>query len=181
MKKWLIGAIVGGIITFAWQTLSWTVLELHRDANRYTPKQDSILQYLNSQFTESGEYFLPTHPDGASAEEQEKLMQEATGKPWVKIAYHTGWNENMGANILRGFIVNILMVALLMWILMKIPNASFQTIFLGSLFVGLIGFMHFPYSTFIWYNTGGIRADLLDAVVMWGGCGIWLGWWLRKR
>jgi hypothetical protein len=180
MKKIIIGAIVGGIITFAWQTLSWTALELHQDANQYTPKQDSILRYLSSQFQESGDYFMPANPPGASAEEREKLMTEAEGKPWAKVSYHTKWSGNMTGNILRGLLVNILMVALLIWILLKIPNASFQTILLSSIFVGLMGFMHFPYSTYIWYESGGIRADLLDAVVMWGACGLWLGWYLRK-
>jgi hypothetical protein len=181
MKKMIIGAIVGGIITFAWQTLSWTVLELHQSANQYTPKQDSIISFLNSQFKESGDYFLPSHPPGASAEERDKLMTESEGKPWAKISYHTKWTGNMGANILRGFLVNILMVALLIWILAKIPNASFQTIFLSSLFVGLLAFMQFPYATYIWYESGGIRADLADAIIMWGACGLWLGWWLRRK
>jgi hypothetical protein len=45
----------------------------------------------------------------------------------------------------------------------------------------LIGFIHFPYSTYIWYETRDIRANLLDALVMWGLCGAWLGWWLRKK
>ena len=181
MKKLIIGAIVGGILTFGWQTLSWTALDLHRSANEYTPKQDSILQYLSTQFSEDGSYFLPTVPKGASAEESEKLMASVEGKPWAQISYHTKWNGAMGMNIFRGFLVSILMVALLIWILQKIPNPDFSTIFISAICVGLIGFMHFPYSTYIWYETRDIRANLMDALVMWGLCGAWLGWWLRKK
>ena len=72
MKKTLIGSLVGAVILFLWQFVSWTAAELHRPAQAYTPKQDSILQYLSTQFTEDGTYFLPTYPDGASMEEQQK-------------------------------------------------------------------------------------------------------------
>ena len=62
MKKILIGAIVGGIIIFAWQTLSWPVLNLHAKAAEYTPKQQEIMNYLNSQFNEDGQFMMPMHP-----------------------------------------------------------------------------------------------------------------------
>lgn len=181
MKKWIIGAIVGGILTFAWQTLSWTVLDLHRNGQQYTPKQDSILQYLSSQFSESGDYFLPTYPVGASQEEMNKLMETSKGKPWAKISYHTAWDANMTANILRGLLVNIIMVAMMVWVLMKMGKTSFSTILISCLFVGLIGYLNFPYASYIWYQGGGIRADLLDALLQWGLCGIWLGWWLNRK
>jgi hypothetical protein len=45
----------------------------------------------------------------------------------------------------------------------------------------VISFINFPYTTHIWYLTAGINADLLDAIVMWGLCGIWLAWWLKKK
>ncbi len=144
MKKWIIGAIVGGILTFAWQTLSWTVLDLHRNAQQYTPKQDSILQYLSSQFTESGDYFLPTTPVGASQEEMEKLMVESAGKPWAKISYHTAWDASMPANILRGLLVSIIMVGFMVWILMKMGTPSFSTILISCLFAGLDRVPEFP-------------------------------------
>ena len=181
MKKWIIGAVVGGILTFAWQTLSWTILDLHRNGQQYTPKQDSILQFLNSQFAESGDYFLPTTPVGASQDEMEKLMAESSGKPWAKISYHTAWNANMTANIIRGLLVNIIMVAMMMWILMKMGDPSFTAIFISCLLAGLMAFLNFPYASYIWYQGGGIRADLLDALLQWGLCGVWLGWWLRRK
>ena len=56
MKKWLIGSFVGAILIFVWQFLSWTVFQLHEAEAKYTPAQDSILQYLNTQFKETGTY-----------------------------------------------------------------------------------------------------------------------------
>lgn len=181
MKKLLIGAIVGGFIAFAWQTLSHTALNLHRDAEKYTPKQDSILAFLSTQLSEDGDYFLPTYPTGASNEEIQKIITSANGKPWAKISYHRSWDTGMAANIIRGLLVTIIMALMLTWILMRLDAPSFTTILTASIFVGLIGFLNFPYANFTWYKSGGIWADMADAVVMWGACGAWLGWWLRKK
>lgn len=181
MKKITIGALLGGLIIFICQTLSWTILDLHRPANQYTPKQAEVLTYLSSQFSENGQYFLPTYPAGAPMEEAEKTMKESLGKPWAIIAYHKEMKDNMMSAILRVLIVNILMVGLFCWILSKIPNPRFSTIFLASLFTGLIVFINIPYTTHIFYETFDVMASLIDAIVGWGLAGLWLGWWFARR
>ncbi len=60
MKKTIVGALVGGIIIFFVQFLSWTVLNLHYKSQEYTPKQDSILAFLATQHLKSGAYFMPS-------------------------------------------------------------------------------------------------------------------------
>lgn len=181
MKKTIVASLVGAIILFLWQFLSWTITELHRPAQEYTPKQDSILQYLNSQFSEDGSYFLPTYPKGASMDEQQKLMEAATGKPWAQIQYHKSMNANMGMNMARGFIVNIAILWLVCWLFGKMTNPSFGTIFGASLAIGLIVFMHGPYTNHIWFQSRDLMAYLIDAVLAWGLTGIWLGWWLKRK
>lgn len=181
MKKLIIGAIVGGIIIFIWQTLSWTVLNLHHANQEYTPKQDSILAFLGRQFSEDGSYMVPAYPPGTPYDEMQKTMDDRKGKPWAQIQYHTQMNTNMGANIGKGLIVNIIMVALLCWVLMKITAPRFSTIFISCLFVGIIIFTNSPYTVHIWYIKADIMAHLYDALLSWGLCGIWLGWWLTRK
>ena len=79
MKKTIIGAIVGGLIIFAWQFLSWGALNLHQSQQQYTPKQDSILSYLGTQFSEDGAFMLPTFAPGSSNEEMEKQIGVRAG------------------------------------------------------------------------------------------------------
>jgi len=181
MKKLVIGSIVGGIIIFIWQTLSWAALNLHHASQEYTPKQDSILSYLNTQFSEDGAYLLPNYPKGTSREEMEKQMETNKGRPWVQIQYHKALNVNMGSNIFRGLIVDILMVAFACWILMKIPPSAPGTIFIACLCIGIIVFINSPYTIHIWYPKADIMIHLLDALVSWSLCGIWLGWWLNRK
>jgi hypothetical protein len=181
MKKLIIGALVGGIIIFIWQTLSWAVLNLHGASQEYTPKQDSVLSFLNSQFSEDGSYLLPNYPKGTSHEEMEKQMESNKGKPWVQIQYHKALDISMGGNMVRGLIVNIIMVAFLCWILLKISPASFGNIFIACLFTGIIVFINSPYTMHIWYHKADIMAHLGDALISWSLCGIWLGWWLGRK
>ena len=180
MKKTLIGALVGAVILFLWQFVSWTASGLHRPAQAYTPKQDSILQYLSTQFSEDGTYFLPTHPDGASMEEQQKMAEAAAGKPWAQIAYHKSMDMNMGMNMARGFAINIVIVLMVCWLFKKMGTTSFMTILSASLAIGLIGFFNGPYTNHIWFQSRDLMAYLIDAIAGWGLTGLWLGWWLRR-
>jgi hypothetical protein len=180
MKKLLIGALVGGIIIFVWQSLSFTVLDLHSRAFEYTPKQQEIITYLGTQLSEEGQYLLPRPADNASSEEMEAHMKSADGKPWAMVSYHKEMNMNMGLNMIRGLLVDIIAVGLLCWIISKMNLPSFGTIVISSIFVGLIVFMNGVYTGHIWYQMFDIMSHFLDAIIAWGACGLWLGWWFNR-
>lgn len=182
MKKMIIGALVGGIILFAWQFLTWGAFNLHEAQQKYTPKQDSILSYLGTQFTEDGAYFMPTYPPGSSREQMEKVMEGSIGKPWAHVVYHKSMDgmNKMFMNMVRSLLVNIIIIWLLCWLLTKIPSASFGTVFIGTLGTGLIVFLHAPYTMHIWYGSFDLMAHFVDALVAWGAAGLWLGWWLTR-
>lgn len=184
MKRNIIGAIVGGLLIFIWQTISWTVLDIHRPSQDYTPNQDSIMHFLNTHLEKEGGYLLPTVPKGTSFEEANKAGEKGIGKPWATIQYHRSFTltmSDMYMNMVRGLIASMFMVWLLCWILGKWEKTSFANVFLACLFTGLIIYIYEPYSQFIWYKIFDIRAHLLDALAGWGLCGIWLGWWLKRN
>jgi hypothetical protein len=181
MKKILIGGLVGGILLFAWQTISFAVANLHDKGQAYTPKQDSILQFLNNSGLEEGTYFMPRLQNENSSEEMEKFMKEVDGKPWAQLSYYKAWNLNMGMNMVRGLLANIIIVVGLCWIFAKITNASFGTYLTASLIIGLIAFTNGPYTGHIWYPKHDINAYFVDAIVSWGLVGAWLGWWMNRK
>lgn len=183
MKKTVIGAIVGGIILFVWQFLTWGALNLHQKQQQYTPKQDSILAYLGTQFNEDGAYFMPTFPPGTSNKEMETKMKAMEGKPWAQVVYHKKMEgmDKMFMNMSRSLVVDIFVVWLLCWLLVKIPSPSFGTIFAGTLGTGLIIFLNMPYTLHIWYGSFDLMAFFQDALISWGLTGLWLGWWLRRK
>jgi hypothetical protein len=165
MKKLSIAALVGGIIIFFWQFLSWAVLNLHHASQEYTPKQDSIIAFLNTQFSEDGAYLLPGYPKGTTHEEMEKTMSSRAGKPWMQIQYHKEMNVNMGVNIVRGLLVDIVIVGLLCWILMKMTDSGFGKTFMACLITGIIVFLNSPYSISIWYPKPDISKYFMDSLI----------------
>ena len=181
MKKLAIGSILGAIVIFFWQFLSFALLNLHNPATDYTPKQTEILNYLNSQLTESGSYYMPRTPNDASSEEMEKAMADAQGKPWAIVSYHKSMDMSMGSNMLRGIVINLIMVALLCGIVSRLKDPTFGNILLTSIAVGMIVFFNVPYTSHIWYEIFDLNAYLIDAIVGWGLVGVVLGLVYRRR
>lgn len=180
MKKSLIGAIVGGIIIFIWQFLSFGMINFHKSAQDYTEKQDAIMSFLNSQGLKDGGYVLPNYPENFSRTEIENAMKSAEGKPWAIVQYHSKMENDMMMNMIRGFLVNVVIVFLFIWLLQKMNMASAGTIITAALAVGLITFFNQPYTGHIWYKSFDIWAYFMDAIVSWGLTGLWLSWWMRR-
>ena len=87
----------------------------------------------------------------------------------------------MGMNMVRGLLVDMVAVGMLCWILLKLNLPTFGTVLTASVFTGLIVFFTAPYTQHIWYDSFDIMAHFIDAIVGWGLCGIWLGWWIGRR
>ena len=179
MKKQLIATLVGTIILFLWQFLSWGPLNIHGAEMKHTPNQDAILEFL-SQNLEDGEYFLPRAPEGSSAEVEQQAMQDALGKPWAQISYHSKMELNMGMNLLRGFVIDFVAVWLLVWILLQFAELNFMKTILSSLAIGGIGYFTIVYLNSIWYE-GSTLGYIIDTIVTWGVVGVWLGWFLNRK
>uniref|UniRef100_UPI003F6A21F7 hypothetical protein n=1 Tax=Sediminibacterium sp. TaxID=1917865 RepID=UPI003F6A21F7 len=60
MKKNIIASIVGGVLLFMWQFLSWTAINLHSPSQQYSAKQDTILAILKTHLDKEGGYYLPS-------------------------------------------------------------------------------------------------------------------------
>lgn len=180
MKKQLIATLVGGLIIFIWQFLSWTMLHIHDTNQRYTENQDVILDALSQNLAEDGTYFMPNVAPGSSREEAQSTMNNYMGKPWAIVSYHSKFEMNMGMNMFRAIITNLLAVFFLTWVLMKIPDLNMMNTVLACLGVGFVGFLTITYLSSIWYTANTIP-DLIDTIVQWGLCGVWLGWFLNRK
>jgi hypothetical protein len=181
MKKMVIASIVGGIIIFLCQFVSYAGANLHKDVQQYTDKEQNILAFLETQGLQEGGYMVPNCPPDVTMEQRESLMAKMDGKPWASIQYHKSLDTSMTMNMVRGLIANFIILFLFCWLLMKIPALNFRTALLASLGIGMIVFLNSYYTNYIWYKNFDIRASLIDAVVSWGLVGIWLGLYLTRK
>jgi hypothetical protein len=182
MKNRIIASLVGGLIIFIWQFLSWNILGIHDGGAKYHPQQDALMNTLSSTIQEDGMYFLPNTPPGASNEEKEKLMKEMEGRPMASITYIKSNNSDMVRNMLRGFLVDVFLVYLLIYIVTRGGNPPFVRWIAASVSTGLFTFLWGPYTGRIWFQLpwDSVYGYLIDGIVPWAICGIWVGWYMNR-
>jgi hypothetical protein len=182
MKKALIGAFVGAILVFGWQAVSHMFLHHHDPAYKQIAGQETVIQTLSEVFKEDGQYLVPRPDATLSQEEMAKFEESRKGKPWALVTYHSANDVDMGMAVLRSFTTAFLSVLIFIGLMGK-NRGNFFTVFLKSMGVAAFVFAFVYYNSNIWLQTPWevIRPELLDLLVEWGLCGIWLGWWLNRR
>ncbi len=180
MTKQVVGTLVGGLILFFWQFLSWGPTNTHGAEMQYTDKQDEVLAAINALELPPGHYMIPHAPPELSMEDAQVSVQDYEGKNWARISVNENYSTAMGNNLIRGFVLDLISAFLLVWILMRFENRDFMTCVMTSLAIGFIAYLTIPYLNHIWLKTPSM-GYLIDAVVQWGLVGAFLGWWLNRR
>lgn len=156
------------------------MLNIHGSNQKHTENQDALLTALAENLSEEGTYFLPNIAPGTSKEDQQSYMESIAGNPWAIITYNKSFDTNMGMNMFRSFVTNCFVVFILCWLLGKVSDLNMMTTVIASIGVGLIGFLNISYINSIWFE-GNTIPELIDAIVQWGLCGVWLGWFLNRK
>ena len=179
MKKYLVGALVGAIILFAWQGLSWMAIGIHDKSMKYHPSQNEIMSLLSSTTKEDGLYMLPSAP---TKKEQMKMMEEMDGKPWASVIYHQSKKTGMVMPMVRAFLVDFFLAIAFIYLITRAGTPIPRRVFSASVALGLSYFLWSPYMGHIWFDLPWhmIQGDLIDAIVAWSLCGFWMGWWLNR-
>ena len=184
MKKTLIATIVGTLIIFIYQSMSWMVLPIHKHSFKNTDKQDAILPVLSSNLTEDGLYYLPMLSPETSHEEQEKFMNERMGKPAATISYQAAMSYNMVNNICLGLLFSLIAVWIIVTILVKAESVfnTFGsrmgvTVALAILTVSRTYLMEWNWmNSPMQYISGQITDEIVSCLLL----GFWLGWYLGR-
>jgi hypothetical protein len=158
-------SLLGGLVLFFYQFISFAGANFHGNAQAYTEKQDTILAFLNGLNLENKQYILPRPAENATPEDQQKFATESQGKPWAMVNYHSTKNTGMIMPMVRGLLVDILAIFLLFGLLDKIADINTQKSIIYSCTVGFFSFIVVPYTNYIWYQTPDVWAHLLDALV----------------
>ncbi|NVO21251.1 MAG: hypothetical protein HXX13_16230 [Bacteroidetes bacterium] len=167
MKKKILFSVIGAVVIFVWQFLSFAMPNFHKSSSRYTAVQDSILDKLSALNLEEGMYMLRQPDPSLSFDKQKEQMAQMEGKSWAVLNYHKTNSMSMAMNMFRGFLVCIVISFLLFWIFLQQKDPTLVNRMLVSLAIGLIGFFFSPYTSFIWYKEPGIFAYFADGIIPW--------------
>lgn len=167
MKQKLLFSLIGAVIIFAWQFLSYAMPNFHKSASAFIPTQDSILTMLEKQGITEGMFLLGQPDPSLSQAEQQAMMESMDGKPWAVINYHKQNSMDMAMPMIRGILVCFVISFLLFWLFLQQKNPTLVNRLYLALAVGMIGFFFVPYTNFIWYKAPDIFAHFADAIVPW--------------
>lgn len=167
MKRKLLFSLIGAIIIFVWQFLSYAMPNIHKSAMQYTPAQDKMLQSLKDSGITEGMYVLGQPDPSMNSEQQAAAMKDYDAKPWAVVNYHEKNSMSMAMPMIRGFLVCFVIAFLLFFIFLQQKNPTLQNRILVALSVGLIGFFFEPYTNFIWFKAPDIFAHFADAIIPW--------------
>jgi hypothetical protein len=182
MKKWLVGSVVGAILLFVWQFISWALADLHNKEFKYVPGQEQLLSSLSSNIKEDGQYRLPQAPPGSSQEEKQKVMEQSSGKPYALVIYKTSLKTDMVVPIIRSLAVDFILVLLMIFIIGRMVNLNLGNVWMCSLAIGFVAWLWYPYTQNIWFQTPIeiVTGALMDWFVGYSLLGLWLGFWLPR-
>lgn len=167
MKRKLLFSLIGAVVIFVWQFLSFAMPNFHKSSMSYTPAQDEILQKLQESGLKEGMYFLGQPDPSLSREEQSVAMDAYEDKPWAVINYHEQMSMAMAMPMIRGFLVAFAISFILFWMFLQQKVPSVRNRLLLSLAVGMISFLFVPYTSFIWFEEPDIWAYFADGIVPW--------------
>ncbi len=172
MKKAILFSLLGGLILFAWQFVSWAMPNFHKNAQEYTPVQDGILQSIQESGLKEGMYVLGQPDPKLARPEYDAAMKNYENKPWAVLNYHERNDAGMAMNMIRSFIMMVLVSLIFFGLVRQQKDPTLLKRILLGLGIGAIGFMFIPYAYFIWFKAPDIWAYLLDGIAPW----IVLGW-----
>jgi hypothetical protein len=173
MKKLLLAAILGGIVTFMWYGLSWMALPLHKSTVHNLPNGDAVIAALAAQPPASGVYAFPMPDHDAPEAEQDALKARwAKGNIVPFIVWQREGRTFMDPGVMvRGLlleILNALLVALLLsQALPALPGYGQRVIFvvLCGLFAATV--THLTYWNWMAFPLNYSLVMVLDVVVAW--------------
>ena len=182
MKKVLLGALVGSIILFGWQSFSWTGMGIHDETYSYAPAQDSVIDFLQKQLKTTGQYRIPNNLPGNS-NDNEAFWKSREGKPWAIVTYHDYYKYDMLSPTLRGFLISFICVLILCINIEQFNKKKFWRILLTALSYGIVSFLFVSYNQHNWFQTpwSVLNGELIDAIAAWGLSGLWLGVWFSQK
>lgn len=167
MKKRIIFSLIGAVIIFAWEFLSYAMPSFHSASQNYTPAQMEILKKLQESGLKEGMYLLGQPDPSLDSDAQQEMMNSLDGKPWAVINYQEKNSMDMAGPMINGVLVCFIISFLLFWIFEQQKNPTLINRLFASLAIGVICFLFVPLTNYIWYKEPDILAYLLDGTIPW--------------
>ena len=172
-----LGAIIGGIIAFAWGAISWTVLPWHCKTFKKIRNEEFVGWVVKENARKSGIYIIPGLSCGKDGAAKEKWASAAERGPYIFASViPKGINPSMGGNLITSAITQIVLAGLVSFLLFHTAGLTYfgkvGLVTITGLFAGILGFI--PMWNWFGFPTAFTAINLADSIITWflAGLGI---------
>ena len=153
MKRKLISVILGGLILFTWNAVSWMALPFHANSLKSIPDAALDTQELQSYMPEDGVYHYPGLAGEANNKSLAEIEDQLKKGPRISLmVYKTGATKLFDPNtFLLNLFFNLLSVGILLLIIDRLAEKSFRNIFTSLLLIGLLIGLMSDFPQMNWY------------------------------
>lgn len=183
MRRILIAGILGGIVLFVWNSVSWMALPWHAIDMHNVPDAVVPAGAPFSEMREAGVYHFPGLPP--SKEMSEEWMNKARTGPAIPFMIYRpdGYDPMAPATFIRSIVFNIFSAMILAYLMtLALPNlpgagAKIRFGLLVGVFIALaVDFMNWNW----WFHpTGFTLVNAADHVISFGLVGAVMAWRLK--
>ena len=170
MKRTVITVVLGTLILFIWNAVSWMVLPFHAQSMQTIPETAINTNTLKEQLTEDGVYHYPGLPENESEAAYQEIEEKLTAGPRITMMVYKSGSTSFfdPMNFVWNLIFNLITVILLMGIVKRLGNHSTRNILWTTIATGLIiGFMSdLPTMNWFMFPLEYTMANILDYLVM---------------
>ena len=152
-KKLILGAVLGGLVIFAWGTVSWMLLPWHGKTLQPFTNEKAVAVTIRANAPRAGVYMMP-HEHNAS------------GGPGMLAVIRVKGQAMHPAYLIRGLLIDMAGALLLTWLLIWVGGTFQQKVQLAVI-VGLLAAVWVKLPDWNWwgFSAGYTLLGMLDYVV----------------
>jgi len=153
MSKTIITIVLGTVLLFAWNAVSWMALPFHSNTINNMPEAAMQVDQLKNVLTADGVYHYPGLPENNSKQAIADINTKLEQGPRITMMVYKAGPSSFQDPMLfvGGLIINLLTVIFAFTLVSKLHNKSIQNIMLSCLTVGVLIALVTDISWMNWY------------------------------
>jgi len=85
MKRKFIAILVGTLVLFIWNAISWMILPFHSSLLKNIPENAIIIENIRKNMPEPGVYHYPGLPENDTKQEWQKVIEKSKKGPVISL------------------------------------------------------------------------------------------------
>ncbi len=185
MKKKIITIVLGTVILFVWNAISWMALPFHSNTLTNIPEAAIETGTMRELMPSDGVYHYPGLPENDSDQSIKSVEEKLADGPRITLMVYksgpTAFFDPM--QFMGSLLINLITVVLALYVISQMNTANLNSIVLTSIGIGLISAVISDFSLMNWYMfpLDYTLVNVFDKVIAFGLLGLLFRYYTLKQ